>query len=75
MKILLKSNTPFEPSKMKTTTTQYVPDEERDKVIQKLLQLPENKVSISIEVFEAIFNAIGLVLSILVVLYHPSQTS
>ena len=60
---------------MKTTTTQYVPDEERDKVIQKLLQLPENKVSISIEVFEAIFNAIGLVLSILVALYHPSQTS
>ena len=44
---------------MKTTTTQYVPDEERDKVIQKLLQLPENKVSISIEVFEGIFNAIG----------------
>jgi len=60
---------------MKTTTTQYVPDEERDKVIQKLLQLPENKVSISIEVFEGIFNAIGLVLSILVALYHPSQTS
>ena len=60
---------------MKTTTTQYVPDEERDKVIQKLLQLPENKVSISIEVFEGIFNAIGLVFSILVALYHPSQTS